>query len=77
METKEKARKLVQEFIAHTYSNNNNELQCKDKSKKCALIVVDEIIKNGGTKNVIEFKSKSFTNDVKYWQEVKKEIINL
>ena len=44
METKQRARKLVEKFIAHTYCNNNNELQCKEKSKQCALIAVDEII---------------------------------
>ena len=74
METKQKARKLVQRFIAHAY-HNNNELQCKDHSKQCALIAVDEIIDS-----YIQEKNNGYIvseNIIPYWEEVKQEIINL
>lgn len=67
METKQKARKLVEKFIAHTCCKNNSELQCKDKSKKCALIAVDVIL------NLDYFSIEGR----EYWTEVKQEIINL
>lgn len=46
-------------------------------AKQSALIAVDEIIKNGGTKFIIEYQKNSFTNGVRYWEEVKQEIQKL
>ena len=74
MTPKEKARKLVQRFIAHAY-HDNNELQCKEHSKQCALIAVEEILDS-----YTEEKSNGFIISDKiipYWEDVKQEIINL
>ena len=73
MTPKEKAKELVNKFIAHAY-HNNNELQCKDHAKQCALIVVDEILKSGCT--LPSGKTYYGCNEeaTEYWQEVKHEI---
>lgn len=91
MEVNEKARKLVEKFIAHTYCNNNNELQCKEKSKQCALIAVNEIIdalekydeltekhlKDEFDVTYFSCELQNMDSDFRYWNEVKQEIINL
>ena len=71
MKAKEKAKELVQRFIAHAY-HNNNELQCKDHSKQCALMAVDEIINQCWDYREIDLEAS-----YNYWEEVKQEIINL
>jgi len=58
MTPKEKAKELIDKYEklmkSHSYK------------KQCALIAVEEIISNGGTKNIIQYKTNSFTNDVYY-----------
>ena len=79
MEVNEKARKLVEKFIAHTYCNNNNELQCKDHSKQCALIAVDEKI-NFFRQIILDFhldENEKALEIYRNLKEVKQEIINL
>ena len=79
MEVNEKARKLVEKFIAHTYCNNNNELQCKEKSKQCALIAVDEKI-NFFRQIILDFhldENEKALEIYRNLKEVKQEIINL
>ena len=70
MTPKEKAKELVDKFTVVG-------LQQRNEGIECALIAVDEIIKNGGTKFIIEYQKNSFTNGVSYWQEVKQEIEKL
>lgn len=79
METKQKARKLVEKFIAHTYCNNNNELQCKEKSKQCALIVINEKINSlNAFSEYWDFKrGEWYKDELQKLEEVKQEIINL
>ena len=72
MTPKEKAKELVQRFIAHAY-HNNNELQCKEHSKQCALIAVDEILDI----SYWAFMESGGKQEQEYWQEVKQEIINI
>ena len=71
MTPKEKAEQLVDRFVKLTYSVNKfnyiTELEC-EVSKQCALICVDEILKE---------VPKRFDSEEKYWQEVKQEINNL
>ncbi len=73
MTPKEKAKELVAKFMpyAHFYvhdlvSRKENEIMKFGNAKQCAIIAVDEIL------NV----SLSY-RDYDYYQEVKKEIINL
>lgn len=82
MTPKEKAQELVNKFIVHSY-HNDNELQCKDHAKQCALILADYVIQgiyqidhkhaavydNKGT-----FYTYKECQELKYWQEVKKEL---
>ena len=68
MTPKEKAIELVDKYYdyVNAYDNEGNAtyLQVKNNSKKCALITVNEIL-----------KSHQLFNS--YWEEVRKEIINL
>lgn len=74
MTPKEKAEELVQRFnVLQTFI----EGFAYEHAIECALISVDEIIKNGGTKYIIEYKPNSYTNEVWYWEEVKQEIEKL
>jgi hypothetical protein len=79
MEVNEKARKLVEKFIAHTYCNNNNELQCKEKSKQCALIVINEKINSlNAFSEYWDFKrGEWYKDELQKLEEVKQEIENL
>ena len=76
MTPKEKAEDLwlvYYELIDDAYSNE----AAKKIAKEYALIAVNEIIKNGGTKYIIEYKPNSYTNEIWFWEEVKQEIENL
>ena len=64
---KEKADELIAKFSAVGLQRRNEGVQC-------ALIHVNEIIANGGTKFVIEYLPNCYTNGVEYWQQVKQEI---
>jgi len=66
MTTKEQAEKLVNE-----YWNNIPDLFFEE-AKDCALILVDNIIKELLNDELFYFKTK-----VQYWQEVKREIEKL
>jgi hypothetical protein len=88
MTPKEKARELVDKIKLATdefgYININTE-----RHKQCALIAVDEIIKQENVivpqlikiiKTLMEKRklNESFKSDVNiYWKEVKKEIKNI
>jgi hypothetical protein len=79
MTPKEKALQLCQKFgyLGIKWEQAEYTTLSLGNAKECALIAVDEIIKNGGTKYIIEYKPNSFTNGVGYWQEVKQEIEKL
>ena len=66
MTAKEKAKKLVDMFL-----NEQNDTEEISQAKQCALICVDEILKNI-PEEVMSYKPFMMNTD--YWQEVKKEI---
>ena len=69
MKAKNKAKELVDKF-----DNTLTYLESKSKSKECALISCDEVIK------VLEDASNSevsYIYEVAYWDEVKFEIEKL
>ena len=84
MQAKEEAKELVDKFIwncKHTEYVDDNRYKDSEtirliNSKKCALICVDEIIKEIKT---IDFNYDISLEDtvVKYWKEVKEEINRL
>ena len=75
MTPKEKAEELVDKY--YNLDDLLYETLSFIQAKQCALIAVDEIIKNGGTHYIIEYKPNSYTNQVWFWQEVKEEIEKL
>lgn len=75
MTPKEKADELVKKMYK-VMSDSVSDITLYF-SKQCALVAVDEIIKNGGTKHIIEYKPNSYTNEVWYWEQVKQEIEKL
>ena len=48
----------------------------RSHSKKCAIVVVDEMISNDPCNVAIEIDGKTYTW-VEYWTEVKKELLKL
>ena len=68
MTPKEKAEELVNRFAPYVDTFHKGILE---NAKQCALIAVDEILKSYDSKDLI------YPKEVKYWQEVKKEINNL
>ncbi len=69
MMPKEKAVELYNFYIEF----NVGHIFYKSNTKKCAIKVVDEIIKEYGTYYKMPIEGKY----VSYWEEVKKEIENL
>ena len=67
MKAKEKAKELVDRFRI-------GDRNMKSKAKQCALICVDEILKNI-PEEVMSYKPFMMNTD--YWQEVKQEINKL
>lgn len=67
MTPKEKAKELVDKF------NYEGKHYLMLDAKQCALIVVDEIIKN----EYDEENEPYVMNNIKYWQDVKQEIQKL
>ena len=76
MEPEEKAKELVNKFRPYSYSSDGlnsmeREYQIEDNSKQCALIAVDEIIDTHQCDGGIDY------DEMRYWEQVKHEIINL
>ena len=67
MTPKEKAEQLFQLYLPFVESLGNIE-EIKNRCKQCALIAVDEIIKDKKMFNQIS---------VEYWEDVKQEIEKL
>lgn len=83
MEAKNKAIELVEKFKKHVngyvgssmLSNTEYPETILSNAKQCALICVDEIIRELG-----EISTHKDVNDnmpIGYWQQIKQEIINL
>jgi hypothetical protein len=75
-ESQKKAKELIEKFSPHSHSDWHddggwNNVQLLENAKQCAIICVDEILKEIYSNNVI-------TNDKHriFWQQVKQEIIN-
>jgi len=74
---KAKAKELIHEFYPNVQWKLGQE-DCLDRAKRCALITVNEIIKN----NLEYLRDVGLHNDValnidlSYWKEVKQEIEN-
>jgi hypothetical protein len=76
MTLKDKAKELVDNYriiLMNEDTDCGHEILCTSIAKKCALIAVDEIIKEYGTYYKVEIDGKY----VSYWQEVKHEIEKL
>jgi hypothetical protein len=67
MTPKEKAKELVSKFNFEHTGQTYILHQTVDESKRCALIAVDELIKE-------ERKKDDYYEIGSYWQEVKQEI---
>ena len=67
MTTKDKAKELVEEFYKWVATPDDRDIEFY-KSKQCALICVDEILRE---------IPKRFDSEEIYWEEVKKEIEKL
>ena len=78
MTPKEKAKELIREFKKYAYypKTKDDELfvkELKENAKQCALIAVDEIIKETKLHDKTIYQhGRTF-----YWQEVKQEIEKL
>ena len=75
MEAKEKAEELLDKFM-----NSDNMIFLIEGAKECALIAVDELIKEYKSMSDLESillmgtQTYSVVDKVIYWQEVKREI---
>lgn len=74
MTPKEKAIEFYKDFYYRIPTVNDLGEAQHESAKQCALIAVEEIIKN-----LIELSNGDFTfiHNVEYWQEVKQKIENL
>ena len=88
MKAKEKAEELVFNYQPYVYcflgsgmlTNTVDKDVEKNNAKQCALIVVDEMINMCKLYHIhnIVIDTKIYTEvSISYWEEVKKEIINL
>ena len=69
MDSKQKARELIQRFLYKYIQYANTEVNYKELAKESALICVDEILYE------LEDIEDGYRMDrVEYWQEVKQEI---
>ena len=73
MTPKEKAKELYSNF-EFVYIPNYTS---KHEVKLCALLVVDEILKNGGNYQGMSFEDNEIFIDIQYWENVKAEIERL
>jgi hypothetical protein len=73
MTPKEKAKELVWKYLPILEGWKHKD---SNQAKKCALILVDEILKSFGTLTNGNVFYTTF-NAIEYYKEVKQEIINL
>jgi hypothetical protein len=78
MNPKEKAEELVGNFIPLTKATNYKNIDVtpvtKHKAKQCAIICIDEIIKNQPYDMYTVWQCNNIAG---YWREVKQEIEKL
>jgi hypothetical protein len=67
MTPKEKAEELVNRYAIYLRANLMYDEDAEEDAKECALIAVDEIIKDKKAFNQIS---------IEYWEDVKQEIVN-
>ena len=72
MTPKEQAEKLVNEYYSYLKANLMNDEEAREDAKVCALILVDNIIKE-----LLNDKDFYFKTRVHYYQAVKQEIEKL
>ena len=75
MTPKEKAKEIVKSMYGNIFDGGQYE-DAEDawyRSKQCALIAVDEILKA----NPYEVSKTDMDSTIDYWMEVKQEIENL
>lgn len=90
MTPKEKAKELIEKFYKEISHGNIIEAEYEElflyqkSAKQCALICVEEQIKNakGNRNEYVNSQSNPvaisyFVENIKYWQEVKQEIVDL
>jgi len=70
MKAEEKAKELIERFNDVDGTDYDCQYLSDDMSKQCALICVDEIIKEGYDNNMYQGR-------INYWQKVKQEIEKL
>jgi hypothetical protein len=69
MTPKEKAEELFKQYYSYLKANLMNDEEAWEDAKQCALILVDEILKELLNDELFYFKTK-----VHFWQQVKQEI---
>lgn len=73
-----KAKELVDKFENYVQDKDFfGDNSIKQNSKQCALIAVDEIIKNIDATILYHKESTALPINMKFWQKVKNEINNL
>ena len=72
MTPKEKARDLVNKFYPNVQWKLGQE-DCLDRTKRCALIAVDEILDD----DMYDMSEDLFEKRILYWENVKQEIKKL
>jgi hypothetical protein len=78
MTPQEKAKELANKFLrTYKVSLYPPFTKASDEAKQCALIAVDEIIKNMPHSFYSGIRPAYKGTDLEYWQEVKQEIENL
>lgn len=71
MIAEEKAKQLFNKYFELVEANS--VLQQEENAKQCALIVVDEMIED----DCFDMGDCYYDDRLRYWEEVKQEIINL
>jgi len=78
MTPKQKAEELFNRYWLKVYNEKGFPAMGKNAAKDCALIAVDEILKEyAQAENHIEDIMGRISLYIKYWQEVKQEIERL
>jgi hypothetical protein len=72
MKPKEKAKELFNKYYSYLKANLMNDEEAREDAKVCALILVDNIIKE-----LLNDKDFYFKTRVHYYQAVKQEIEKL
>ena len=72
---KEKAKELIKKF-SELEKYNESEYACfnTNLSKQCALILLNEILENGGNYQGMSFGDNEMFIDRQYWDNVKAEL---